>query len=493
MTAWPVGHEKEAARTSFGFPIFAFEFALPLTNLSPDMPGHCRPLPLKHLCAPVLLLLGLLGCSSSQAPTRPATATPAARPAPAAPVVVTTAPAAPVYPVMLGIDVLESEGFASLRGKRVGLLTHPAGVNRRGESTIDVLRRAPGVKLVALYAVEHGLYNELPAETTFPDKVDARTGLMVYSLYNAKTQHFVPTRAQLKAIDVLVIDLQDIGVRSYTFSGAMKTAMRVCFENDKEVIVLDRPNPLGGLKVSGPPLDAQWVSDVGRFRVPYVHGLTIGELALMAKNAPGVLGTSDAVRERGKLTVVPMRGWRRAMRWPETGLTFVPTSTAIQDFGAVEGYAMTGLGCIIGGFSHGVGKQYPFRGISHATAKIDVVEKELRALNLAGLQFRRVSAPDRKGNPAIGLYVEITDYDEWQPIDLSFQLMKLACKLERRNPFATAPAPERRTFLVHMGTSAFFNDLVTKGAAVDVDAWLRTWREQAKIYQEQSKRYWLYR
>ena len=154
---------------------------------------------------------------------------------------------------------------------------------------------------------------------------------------------------------------------------------------------------------------------------------------------------------------------------------------------------MTGLGCIIGGFSHGVGKQYPFRGISHATAKIDVVEKELRALNLAGLQFRRVSAPDRKGNPAIGLYVEITDYDEWQPIDLSFQLMKLACKLERRNPFATAPAPERRTFLVHMGTSAFFNDLVTKGAAVDVDAWLRTWREQAKIYQEQSKRYWLYR
>ena len=227
--------------------------------------------------------------------------------------------------------------------------------------------------------------------------------------------------------------------------------------------------------------------------MPYVHGLTIGELARMAKEAPGVLGVSDAVRERGQLTVVPMRGWRRAMRWPETGLPFIPTSTMVQDFAAVQGYAMTGLGCILGGFTHGVGKQYPFRGLSHQTARIEVLEKELRALNLSGLQFRRVSAPDRKGNPAVGLYVEIVDYDEWQPTDLSFYLMKLACKLERRNPFATATPAERRTFLVHMGSSAFFNDLATRGAATDVDGWLRRWREQDQIYQEESKRYWLYR
>ena len=460
------------------------------------MPGFHRPLPLKHLCASLAFVLGLLGCSASRPPSRPATAAPTAPAvtAPIAPrVTQTIAPASPVYPVMLGIDVLESQGFSAVKGKRIGLLTHPAGVNRRGESTIDILRHAPGVKLVALYAVEHGLYDEVPAETTFPDRVDPRTGLMVYSLYNDKAQHFVPTRAQLKNIDALVIDLQDIGVRSYTFSGAMKTAMRVCFENGKEVIVLDRPNPLGGLKVSGPPLDMQWMSDVGRFRVPYVHGLTIGELAHMAKDAPGVLGTSDGVRERGKLTVIPMRGWRRSMRWPETGLTFVPTSTAIQDFAAVQGYAMTGLGCIIGGFSHGIGRSYPFRGIAHQTAKIEVVEKELRALNLPGLQFQRVSAPDRKGNPAVGLYIEITDYDEWQPTELSFHLMKIACQLNRKNPFASASKSEQRTFLVHMGSTAFFNDLVTKGAAIDVDAWMRVWRDQANIYQEQSKRYWLYR
>jgi len=307
----------------------------------PHMPGHSRPLPLKHLGAPLILLLGLFGCSASRPPTRPAAAAATAAPR----VVPVIAPAAPIFPVMLGIDVLESRGFDAVKGKRIGLLTHPAGVNRRGISTIDVLRHAPGVQLVALYACEHGLYDELPAETTFPDKVDPHTGLMVFSLYNNKTKHFVPTAAQLRGIDALVIDLQDNGTRSYTFSGAMKSAMEACFANGKEVIVLDRPNPLGGLKVDGPPLDPQWMSDVGRFRVPYVHGLTMGELALMVKDAspPGGLAISDAARRKGKLTVVPMRGWRRAMRWPETGLTFVPTSTAIQDFAACQGYPMTGL------------------------------------------------------------------------------------------------------------------------------------------------------
>jgi uncharacterized protein YbbC (DUF1343 family) len=348
---------------------------------------------------------------------------------------------------------------------------------------------------VALYAVEHGIYDELPAETPFPDRVDRHTGLMVFSLYNEKTKHFVPTPAQLKGIDALVIDLQDNGTRSYTFSGAMKTAMEACFAQGKEVIVLDRPNPLGGLKVDGPPMDPQWMSDVGRFRVPYVHGLTMGELALMVKDAmpPGGLAISDAARKKAKLTVVPMKGWTRSMRWPETGLTFVPTSTAIQDFAACEGYPMTGLGCILGGFTHGVGKQYPFRGISHKSVKIEVLEKELRALNLPGLSYRRVSAPGRDGKPATGLYVEITDYDEWEPTALSFHLMKLACQLEPKNPFANATKLEKRTFLVHMGSTAFFDDLVKHGAKVDVDAWLKTWREQARLYQQDSKRFWLYR
>jgi uncharacterized protein YbbC (DUF1343 family) len=443
-------------------------------------------------------VLALAGCSSSQPPkvVQPA-------PAAAAPLLklppnftVSTAPS-----VMLGIDVLEAEGFARLKGKRVGLLTHPAAVNRYGVSTIDVLRRAPGVKLVALYGVEHGVYGELLAEKNYEDHIDPRTGLMIYSLYNGRTRE--ATAAQLKPIDALIVDLQDIGTRSYTFVSAMKLAMQACFKAGKEIIVLDRPNPLGGLKVDGPLLDQQLGSYVGAFGVPYVHGLTIGELALMAKDVrpPSVsaLAVSESARARGKLTVVPMRGWTRSMRWPETALPWVATSQMIQDFAAIEGYPMVGLGTYSDprsnfdiGFSHGIGKAYPFRGLSHRTAKIDVLEKEFRALNLPGLKFRRVSGVDALGKPAVGLFVEIYDYADWNPTELNFHLMKLACKLDPRNPFAPIPRRDFSGFLRHMGSEAFLRELQRDGARIDVDKWIRLWREQDRVYQQQSKKYWLY-
>jgi uncharacterized protein YbbC (DUF1343 family) len=471
------------------------------TKVSARMPGPHRLLPLKHFCVSLLLLLGLFGCSASRPPTRPADSAPTAYlmpKVPAAPrVTQTVASSAPIYPVMLGIDVLESEGFAAVRGKRIGLLTHPAGVNRRGERTIDVLRRAPGVKLVALYGPEHGVNGDAPAEFLVPNTIDKRTGLPAYSIYAMPGRK--PTKASLKGIDAMVIDLQDIGTRSYTFISAMRYTMEACFANNVEVIVLDRPNPLGGLKVDGPPLDAKWSSYVGAFRVPYVYGLTIGELAHMAKEAPGVLAVSDAVREHGRLTVIPMRGWRRAMRWPETGLTWIPTSQFVQDFAAIEGYPMVGLGTfwdppkIDIGFRHGIGKSYSFRGISHKFVKIDVVEKELRALNLHGLQFRRVSALDREGKPAVGLFIEITDYDEWQPTELNFYLMKLACKFDAKNPFAPGPGRDFSGFLRHMGSEEFLHALQHDGARVDVPKFLAEWRLRANIYQQESKRYWLYR
>ena len=458
-----------------------------------------RLLPARSL--PFLALYLLAGCSvGQQSSTTPSVTAAAGAKATATPAPEHESPAKEeLPPVMLGIDALEANGFDAVKGKRIGLLTHPAGVNRRGISTIEILRHAPGVKLVALYAVEHGIYNELPAEKLFPDRIDPLTGLMVFSLYNPTSRRFVPTAAQLKDIDAFVIDLQDIGARTYTFSGAMKSAMEACFANDKEVIVLDRPNPLGGLKVDGPLLDADLMSDVGRFRVPYVHGLTMGELALMAKAGapPGGLALPDDVRARGKLTVIPMRGWRRAMRWPETGLTWIPTSPLIQDFSAVEGYPMTGLGCILGGFRHGMNQGdstvNAFRVVQHLTIKPDVVEKELRALKLPGLEYRRVSTKDANtGKPISGVLVEIKDPDAWQPTELGLHLMRLACKLDSRNPFAAATPAEHRTFLVHVGSTAFFEDLAAKGKDVDIAAWVRTWHERAGIFQERSKKFWLY-
>jgi len=187
-----------------------------------------------------------------------------------------------------------------------------------------------------------------------------------------------------------------------------------------------------------------------------------------------------------------MRGWMRFMRWPDTGLKWVPTSPYIQDYAAVMGYPMTGLGCYLGGFSHGVGSQYPFRGVSHNTVKIDVIERELQALRLPGLRFHRVSVANKKGASRIGLFVEVIDWDEWRPTELSFYLMKLGCKLESKNPYAAAPQGQANGFLRHMGSTTFFEALKRDGARVDVDTYIRTWQAQAQAYQQKVRQYWLY-
>ncbi|ACB75070.1 DUF1343 domain-containing protein [Opitutus terrae] len=468
---------------------------MPRTAKWAHMVGFFAPFSFQRTLAYAALALGLLGCSASQAPTRSANG--AAQSAPVAPLYTPPAPAPrPSTPlVLLGIDVLEAQGFAPVKGKRIGLLTHAAGVNRNGVSTIEVLRRAPGVKLVALFGVEHGIYGLLPAEKKYEDHTDARTGLRVLSLYNGRSRK--PTKAQLSGLDAVVVDLQDIGTRSYTYVSAMKLVMEACFEHDVEVIVLDRPNPLGGLKADGPPLDTKWMSYVGAFRVPYVHGLTIAELARMAKEAPGVLAVSDAARARGRLTVVPMRGWRRSMRWPETGLTWIPTSPMVQDFSACVGYAMVGLGTYWDpprfdlGFRHGVGDQYAFRGISHKSVKSEIIERELEQLKIPGLSFRRVSVPNREGKPMTGVFVEVTDWDEWNPTQLSFYLMQLACRIEKKNPFLV-PDSAASGFLRHMGSEEFFRALQRDGANTNIAAFFADWQRRAKIYQAQSKRYWLY-
>ena len=391
--------------------------------------------------------------------------------------------------MLLGIDVLVTQNFAPIAGKRVGLFTHPAGVNRFGVPTVEILRRAANLKLVSLFGPEHGIHGDRPAGENIPDVVDQRTGLPAYSLYGKVKR---PTKAQLKDIDVFVIDLQDIGVRSYTYATWMRYAMEACFEAGVEVVVLDRPNPLGGLKVDGPTLDRELMSDVGGFRVPYVHGLTIGELARMAANSPGILNIPENVRLRGKLTVIPMRGWHRAMRWPETGLTYVPTSPYVPDFAACVGYAMTGLGCQIGAFTHGVGTQYPFRGLFYTGKAVDAIQRELEALRLPGLSFRKVSALKPNGQAAIGVYVEVTDWDDWHPTDLSFHLMRLACKFSGTNPFAKATPAETRTFNIHTGSAELWKALRRDGAKVDIEGFIADWRKRDAIFQQASRKFWLY-
>ncbi len=159
--------------------------------------------------------------------------------------------------------------------------------------------------------------------------------------------------------------------RELTPQAKGKLALEACFENGVEVMILDRPNPLGGLKVDGPPMEKSWQSYVGAFQIPYVHGMTIGELARMAVSKAGILDLTDAQRTNGKLTVVTMDGWRRYMSWPKLGLKWIAPSPNIPDFPAAVGYAMTGLGAQLGSFQHGIGSEYPFRVLTHKTASLD--------------------------------------------------------------------------------------------------------------------------
>lgn len=398
-------------------------------------------------------------------------------------------------PVMLGIDVLEADGFKAIAGKKIGLLTHPAGVNRRGESTITVLRRAPQSKLVALFAPEHGFDGQISASVNFGDSRHTPTGLPIFSLHGATKK---PTPAMLKGIDAVVIDLQDIGVRSYTFASAMICTMAACFENNIEVIVLDRPNPLGGLKVDGPPLDPQFRSYVGALRVPYVHGLTIGELARLAKGTAGgieipkVMKISEAALNQGRLTVIPMRGWTRSMLWPATGLKWITTSPMVPSYEAVVGYAMVGLGCQNSGWTSGIGRDYPFRGISFKGRKPEEIIAAMSAYKIPGVAFVKREGRDRDGKPAVGVYVEVTDWARWNPTEVSFYMHKQAARWMLLNPFSALSTTDQRTFNIHVGSQAWFNALSREGGRIDVALFTKNWEERAQIYQTQSKKYWLY-
>lgn len=281
--------------------------------------------------------------------------------------------------VVLGSEVLAEGGFRELAGRRVGLITNPSGVNRRLESTIEVLRRAPGVKLVALFGPEHGIYGDVPAGDKVESRTDVRTGLPVHSLYGATRK---PTAAMLRGLEVVVYDLQDTGARSYTFISTMGLAMEACAEAGVEFMVLDRPNPLGGIRVEGPRLlDERLRSFVSQWDVPYVYGLTCGELARM-------INGRGWIRKPCKLTVIPMRGWRRDLTWRDTGLPWVPASPHIPHGESPLFQVATGMLGEIGGVSIGVGYTLPFQTIAAPKVDPHALASDLNARGIAGVHFR---------------------------------------------------------------------------------------------------------
>lgn len=281
-------------------------------------------------------------------------------------------------PVKPGIDVLEEHHFDQLQGKRVGLITNATGIDSHGISTVDVLLHAPGVKLVALFGPEHGVYGADWAGAYVPATKDPHTGLPVYSLYGPTNK---PTPAMLKGLDVLIYDIQDIGCRSYTFISTLGLAMEAAGQAHVKFFVLDRPDPLNGNRVEGMMPAPGVRSFVCEWNIPYVYGMTPGELAYM-------IDQSHWIRTPPQLTIVPMTGWRRSMYFDDTGLMWVPTSPHIPTAQTSLDYVATGFLGEAGGVSNGIGYTLPFAVFGHPSFNAFDVADQFNAHQLPGLLFR---------------------------------------------------------------------------------------------------------
>src|SRR5437899_10693734 len=283
--------------------------------------------------------------------------------------------------VELGIDVLAQRNYELLRGKRVGLITNQTGVDSNGTKTRMLLHKH--CNLVALYTPEHGLDGTEKAGRYVKSRRDKLTGLAAYSLYGPTRK---PTPAMLRGVDVLVFDIQDIGCRSYTYISTMGKCMEAAAENNIDFVVLDRPNPLGGLRVEGPSVEPRWISFVSQFPIPYVHGMTVGELAKMV-NAKGW------INGQCKLTVVPMRGWSRDLTWQATGLRWIATSPNIPHATSPLYYVATGIAGELSGLDTGVGSATPFQIMMATWTNAESFTRYLQSLDMPGVKFR----PFQKG------------------------------------------------------------------------------------------------
>jgi uncharacterized protein YbbC (DUF1343 family) len=321
--------------------------------------------------------------------------------------------------VRTGVEVLRDSNFEILKGKRVGLITNPTGVDSRLRSTIDILFNAPGVTLAALYGPEHGVRGDFAAGDKVDNYIDEKTNIPVFSLYG-KTHK--PTPEMLKGIDILVYDIQDIGCRSYTYIATMGEAMEAAGENNIPFVVLDRPNPLGGNKVEGNVVEEGFFSFVSPFPIPYIYGLTCGELAKML-NGEGML------KAKCDLTVIPMEGWTRDMTFVETGLQWVPTSPHVPHNYSPEYYVCSGILGELGVISEGVGYTIPFQLYAAEWMDASLLAEKMNGLGLEGVTFRPVTVKPFYGrdvNKSIkGVQIHITDYSKTDLMSLQFYFMQV--------------------------------------------------------------------
>lgn len=389
--------------------------------------------------------------------------------------------------IKTGIEVLKADNFKILEGKRVGLITNPTGVDNHMVSDIDILAAAPNVNLVALFGPEHGVRGNAYAGDAVNDSIDQATGLPVRSLYG-KTRK--PTPEMFADIDVLVYDIQDIGCRSFTYISTMGLAMETAAECGKEFIVLDRPNPLGGEKVEGNLVEDDCRSFVSQFAIPYVYGLTCGELAMMLNGERMLNGGVQC-----KLKVVKMKGWKRRMNFSETGLQWIPASPHIPDVCSPYFYPATGILGEFGFMNIGVGYTIPFQMVAAPWIRADEYAKAMNDLHLPGVTFRPIYAKPfysvSKGEQIQGVQVHFTDYRKAALSDLNFLLMQEAARLYPDHKVFEQADKSRYDMFDKVCGSKRVRELFARN-----HRWndMRdVWYQDVESFRKCSRKYWLYR
>ena len=390
-----------------------------------------------------------------------------------------------------GVEVLRDRGFEGLVGRKVGLVTNPSGVDRNLNSTIDILYNAPGVDLVALYGPEHGVRGDVYAGGKVSDTIDAATGLPVYSLYGSTRK---PTPAMLEGIDVMVYDIQDVGARSYTFISTLGLVMEACAEKGIEVMVLDRPNPLGGNKIEGCYVEQPFNSFVSQYRIPYIYGLTVGELAQLINEEGlnrGQLG--NQAPSKCRLTVVPMEGWTRDMLYEDTGLPWVLPSPNIPFKDSPLYYVSSGIcGELYGFLNIGVGYTLPFQVFGATWIDPVALKEKLESYHLQGISFRTIwyqpISGSLKGQLVGGVQFFFTDYEKARLTELQFHVMQALAELYPDKK-AFDEADGIGLFDKVCGTDYVRQEFIKRYNFADIKEY---WRKDEKSFRTLAQKYHLY-
>ncbi len=323
-----------------------------------------------------------------------------------------------------GLDVITSQGCALLEGKNVGIVTNHTAYNAKGEHISDIVHNMEEMTLTAIFAPEHGFRGTAEAGEYITEGIDSATGARIYSIYGSTRK---PTPEMLTGLDILVFDIQDVGARFYTYISTMGNVMEAGAENGIPVVILDRPNPLGGW-VEGPVLDMTWQSFVGMYPIPVRHGLTVGELAQMIKGE----GWINAA-ESPDLTVIPMKNWQPDMVWEETGMTWIDPSPNIGGMNPAVLYP--GL-CLLEAtnVSEGRGTDHAFEWIGADYIDGEELAEALKALNIKGVDVKPVSftpvdIPGKATNPKYenkeieGVALRVTDRKAFKSVTFGVALL----------------------------------------------------------------------